>query len=178
MNIGFDLDKVFINYPPFVPDIVIERLYRKKANGVLEYRIPSTPEQLIRKLSHLYFFRPAIRQNINAVKMLPKKNNTYFLISSRYKFLEGVTRDILKRYRIDTMFDEMHFNFDNKQPHEFKNELIKKLHIDRYVDDDLHLLKYMAEKNPDKKFYWLNKNKNRPITKNVFAITSISDIMK
>ena len=30
MNIGFDLDKVFIDTPPFIPKTVIEKLYKKK----------------------------------------------------------------------------------------------------------------------------------------------------
>lgn len=178
MNIGFDLDKVFIHYPPFIPDKLINRLYLKKANGTLVYRIPSKPEQLLRKLSHLHFFRPAIQENINAVMDFPKKQNKYFLISSRYKFLETMTADILKRYKIDHLFDGMFFNFADKQPHIFKEEVIKKLHIDRYIDDDLHLLTYVAKNNAKTRFFWLNNTLTKPLAKNLYAVTHISEIMK
>lgn len=178
MNIGFDLDKVFVNYPPFIPDSLIDRLYRKKANGVLLYRIPSTPEQLLRKITHLPNFRPPITHNIEAVKNIEKKNHKYFLISSRYKFLEKMTYTLLKHYKLDELFDKTFFNFDNKQPHEFKNKVIKDMKIDRYVDDDLYLLKYVAKQNPKTTFFWLNKKINNKLHKNIYAITHISDIMK
>lgn len=178
MNIGFDLDKVFVNYPPFIPDSLIDRLYRKKTNGVLLYRIPSAPEQLLRKITHLPHFRPPITQNIQAVKNIEKKNHKYYLISSRYKFLENTTSALLKRYKLDELFDKTFFNFGNEQPHEFKDKIIKDMKIDRYVDDDLYLLKYVAKHNPKTAFYWLNKNLNNKLHKNLYAIMHISDIMK
>ncbi len=145
---------------------------------MLFYRIPPKPEQLLRKLSHLHYFRPAIQKNIDTVKKLQKKNNKYFLISSRYKFLEKLTQTIMKRYGLHTVFDGMFFNFENKQPHIFKNAVIKKLKLDRYVDDDLHLLTYIAKRNSHITFFWLNKKINHQLAKNLFAITNISDIMK
>ncbi len=178
MNIAFDLDKIFINYPPFIPESLINRLYRKKVNGTLIYRIPSKPEQLIRKVSHLHYFRPPIRKNIDILKSLQKKNNKFFLISSRYKFLEKLTDSIVKRNGLQSIFDGMFFNFKDKQPHVFKDEIIKKLNIDRYVDDDLYLLKFVAQSNPKTVFYWLNKTIHKPLARNLFAITNISEIMK
>ncbi|MEN9407220.1 MAG: hypothetical protein RLZZ455_436, partial [Candidatus Parcubacteria bacterium] len=62
MNIGFDLDKVLVNYPPLIPDGLIDRLYKKKIKGELVYRFPSKPEQRIRKISHLSFLRPKIKK--------------------------------------------------------------------------------------------------------------------
>jgi hypothetical protein len=35
MNIGFDFDKVFVDYPPIIPDYFFDRFYKKKANGTL-----------------------------------------------------------------------------------------------------------------------------------------------
>ena len=178
MNIGFDLDKIFINYPPFIPDRLINRLYLKKISGTLVYRIPPKPEQLLRKLSHLHYFRPPMQENINTVKAFSRRNNKFFLISSRYSFLEKLTADIVKRYKLDGIFDGMFFNFSNKQPHVFKDEVIKKLHIDKYIDDDLRLLTYVAKNNAKATFFWLNKTLNKPLSKNLNAVTRISDILK
>ena len=177
MRIGFDLDKIFIDFPPFVPDKLIERLYRKKANGELLYRIPSRPEQILRRVSHLSFLRPAITENIAYLKSLPKKDNTLYLISSRFGFLEDQTQKLIKMYQFDKIFDEMFFNFTNKQPHEFKDAVLKKLHLDLYVDDDFHLLKYVAKHNKATRFFWLTGGSGpKKITRNIFAIPHLSDI--
>ncbi|HEX8932142.1 MAG TPA: hypothetical protein VF810_03230, partial [Patescibacteria group bacterium] len=156
MKIGFDLDKIFINTPPFIPDQLINKLYKKRDNGDLLYRIPGSPEQLLRKLTHLPVFRPLIKNNINFLKHLSKKNNQLYLISSRYKFLENETNQIIKNNKLDKIFNGLYFNFKNLQPHLFKNAILKQLKLDIYIDDDLSLLKYVAKNNPQTKFFWLN----------------------
>lgn len=159
MNIGFDLDKVLINYPPLIPDRVIEKLYKKKANGTLLYRIPSTPEQWVRKMSHFSPLRRPVKNNLLLLKKLSRKNHLY-LISSRFKFLEPETTKLLKKHRLDSLFDGMYFNYQNQQPHEFKEQVLKKLHLDAYVDDDYHLLNYVAKHQKATTLYWLATNKH------------------
>lgn len=178
MNIGFDLDKVLINYPPLVPARLIDLLYKEKSNGILKYRIPSKPEQSLRLLTHLSILRPPIKKNIEFIEKLAKENtNHYYLISSRFSFLKKITNSIVKKYRFDKIFKGVYFNFQNKQPHIFKNETIKKLKIDRYIDDDLPLLRFLAKKNLTIKFYWLNNNSGS-LEKNLFAIKELSEILK
>ncbi len=179
MNLGFDLDKVFIDYPPLIPDSVLNHLYKKKANGILIYRIPSRPEQILRGLIHLPFLRPKIKKNIEFLQSLSKKDNKLYLISSRFSFLEKTTDKLTKKYGFDNIFDEMYFNFSNKQPHLFKDEILKKLKIDRYVDDDFHLIKYVAKQNKKVKFYWLNsQRRTHMLTRNITAISNLEDILK
>jgi hypothetical protein len=176
MNIGFDLDNVFINTPPFVPHAVIERLYRKKANGILLYRIPSRKEQIIRMLSHYHPFRPVIKDNMQVLQNLPKSDHKLYLISSRFGFLRTITNQLVKKHKLDTIFDELHFNFDNRQPHIFKSDIINTLKLDKFVDDDLYLLKYIASKNNKIKLYWLNKKVQKKLSANITAITRLSDM--
>lgn len=177
MNVGFDLDKIFINFPPLVPSKVIDWLYKGKSNGSLKYRIPGKAEQIIRIFSHYPLFRPPITQNLNYVKSLALANkNKYYLISSRFSFLERRTSAIIKRYRLDKIFNGMYFNYSNSQPHEFKDEIIKKLDLDMYADDDLQLLEYLINKNQKTKFFWLNEKVSRPLEKNLFAIKNISEM--
>lgn len=179
MNIGFDLDKVFIDYPPLFPSRLIDRLYKKKDNGVLMYRIPSYPEQLFRKATHFPLLRPPIKNNLTFLKSIPKEKNKLYLISSRYKFLEGVTNDVIKRFNLDEIFDGLYFNYENKQPHKFKNEVIKGLNLDLYVDDDLSLINYVAKHNRKTKFLWLNyRNETKPREKNVYSINQLTEIFK
>lgn len=177
MNIGFDLDKVFIDYPPFVPDRVIDKLYKKKANGTLLYRVPTRPEQVFRRLTHLSFLRPPIRQNIKVLESISKDNNKLYLISSRFGFLEDLTLTLMQRHGFDKIFDGMYFNFKNEQPHEFKDRILKKLDLDVYVDDDFHLLKYIAKQHKKTRFFWLTNTKHSDlITRNIIAIHNLSDI--
>lgn len=179
MNIGFDLDKVFIDYPPFISPSLIDKLYKKKDNGVLIYRIPALPEQLIRNISHLPVLRPAIKDNLEFLKSISKKDNKLYLISSRFKFLEKRTEKLVKRYGLDKIFDEMFFNYENLQPHIFKNEIIKNLNLDIYVDDDLSLIKHVARENTKTRFFWLNQiKKNEAISNNIFAVSKINKILE
>jgi len=177
MNIGFDFDKVFIDYPPLIPDYLFDRFYKKKANGTLMYRIPSRPEQVFRKLTHFSFLRPVIKENVLFLKTIPKKNNSLYLISSRFGFLEQLTQKLVCKHGFDQIFDGLFFNFNNLQPHLFKNEVIKHLRLDTYVDDDLPLLRYVARHNKKTRFFWLNKQKTGTITFNITAITDLTAIL-
>lgn len=179
MNLGFDFDKVFINTPPLIPDKLIDRLYKKKSNGMLLYRIPSKTEQVFRLFTHLSPFRPPIFQNIAFIKHIVKQNNhKYFLISSRFGFLKQTTDRLVKKHKLEKVFNAMHFNFENKQPHLFKNDMIKKLNIHRYVDDDLPLLEYLSLKNKKTMFFWLNKNIRKSLKNNLVAITHLKEMIK
>ncbi len=178
MNIGFDLDKIFIDYPPLVPDYIIEWLYKKKANGVLLYRIPPKVEQWFRILTHHPILRPPISKNIEFVRKKASKNSDgcYYLISSRFGFLRNRTNEIIQRYNFNKIFDAMFFNFANDQPHIFKKRFVKKLKLDYYVDDDLPLLHFLVKDIPKTKFFWLNKKDHKSIKKNLTAITHISQM--
>lgn len=178
MNIGFDLDGIFIDKPPFIPNRLIDWLYRDKKSKTLAYRIPSAPEQMIRKVSHLTIFRPQITKNVSFIKKAYGKNkHQYYLISSRFGFLEKETEKILKKHQLINIFKEKFINFNNQQPHLFKSEVIKKLKLDCYIDDDLPLISFVAKKNPKIKFFWLNK-KTKALSKNIFAVKSLNEIIK
>jgi len=179
MNIGFDLDKIFINFPPLIPPKVIDLLYKEKTKQGLKYRIPSRIERSLRILSHHPFLRSPITKNLDFLKKnLSTGKNNYYLISSRFDFLKDRTDDLIKRYDLDRIFKAMYFNYLNKQPHEFKNEILEKLKLDMYADDDLQLLEYLADKNPRTKFFWLNDKINKILKKNIFAIKHISEMFK
>ena len=111
------------------------------------------------------------------IKNLSAKDYKLYLISSRFGFLEMVTIRIIEKNKLKDIFQELHFNFNNRQPHIFKNELIKMLNLDKFVDDDLHLLKYVAGRNNKIKLYWLNNKLNKKISNNIRAITKLSDIL-
>lgn len=177
MNIGFDLDKVLINYPPLVPGKLIDRLYKKRDNGILLYRIPSRIEQIFRLVTHYPALRQPIKENLSFVrKLTQQKNNKYFLISSRFGFLKHTTQRLVKKHELDKIFDELVFNYDNQQPHVFKDEAMKKHHIDLYIDDDLSLLKYLAKHNKNTRFFWLNDTNIGRLKANLFGVNNLPEI--
>ncbi len=187
MTLGFDFDKVFIDYPPFIPYTLVDYLYKgslvfrknRTKNVVLHYRFPGTVEQKIRILSHYPIFRHIIRGNVDSLKRIAsgKKSKTY-LVSSRFGFLNKRTQAIMEKYKLEKYFDGVYFNFLNQQPHAFKEETIKKLKIDTYVDDDLDLALYLSRKIPDLKIYWLRDGRKNegPLPKNVTAITNLKEL--
>lgn len=178
MKIGFDLDGIFIDTPPFVPKKIIEWLYRGHDHKLF-YRFPSKPEQWLRQIAHVSLLRPVIINNAQYIKTARIKNSdTYYLISSRFGFLKKATEEIIKLYKLASLFDGMYFNFDDKQPHVFKDHMLKELKIDRYVDDDLLLLQFLAKENPTTKFYWFNKKEKKLLAKNLFAIIELSDVLR
>lgn len=178
VRIGFDFDKVLVNYPPLIPDPFINWIYKKRSK-TLKYRFPGTLEQKIRILSHYPPFRHPMTENIDTVKSLYKKKVPIFLISGRFGFLEKRTDIWLKKHALRKYFKEIHFNFNNEQPHLFKDRIIKSLRITHFVDDDLDLLLYLAKHNPKVVFYWFNPSK---ITKryvpfeNIHTINTATDL--
>ena len=188
MRIGFDFDKVFIDYPPMLPYFIIDFLYKGtsvfKKSGMkaeeLHYRYPGNMEQKIRVLSHHPTLRKPIKNNITFLKKISvKKNYQTFLISSRFSFLKKRTEIILKKYKLDKCFDGIFFNFNDQQPHIFKEMTIKKLKIDAYVDDDLQLSLYLSKKMPDLSIYWVtNDTMNIKLPKNITPIKNLGHLEK
>lgn len=159
MNIAFDLDKIFINYPPLIPAKLIDWLYRNHCSNQLSYRIPNRKlEQFVRQLTHFQSFRPAIKKNIEYINNFPRNphHHNLYLISSRYNFLEKQTVKLLQKYRLDQLFTKVLLNTNNEQPHLFKENKIKNLKIDLYIDDDLDLLKYLKQHCPQTQLIWYN----------------------
>lgn len=189
MRIGFDFDKVFIDYPPLLPPQIIDFLYKggsyfKKTNTKNfspKYRYPGKIEQKLRIFSHYPFLRKPIQENVKALQKIAgsKRNNTY-LISSRFSFLKKSTNNIMEKYKLNKYFKEIYFNFDDQQPHLFKEKIIKDLKIEKYVDDDLHLSLYLASKFPHLEIYWITDQFSADIKlpKNVKPIRSLKELVK
>jgi hypothetical protein len=145
---------------------------------VLIYRIPSKQEQIIRLASHYPLFRPPIKKNLAFLRSITKDGHTFYLISSRYEFLRNMTNRIIKKYKLDILFHKLFFNYENIQPHVFKSKMVNKLKLERYVDDDLHLLKYIAGRNNRIKLYWFNNKIDKQLSGNLKAITNLADILR
>ena len=54
--------------------------------------------------------------------------------------------------------------------------LLIKIVDNHFGCDDLPLLEFLAEENPKIKFFWLNKKSKEVLGKNIFAVTSLSEM--
>jgi uncharacterized HAD superfamily protein len=160
-KIGFDLDGVIINKPPFIPAFLMEFLVRAHNNKDLSYRFPKTKlEKLVRWVSHHPIFRPPIKKNINLIHELYKnKNYELYVVSSRYSFLDKRTKQWFDYYCLDGLFKKIHINLKNEQPHLFKEGMIKKLNLDVFIDDDLLLLNYLKKREKKVKLLYMEDQK-------------------
>lgn len=174
---GFDLDRIFINYPPFVPAKLIDWFYKDHTQKELSYSIPrSTFSKSARRLTHFSPLRPLIKQNIDFIKAFNSPSHQLYLISSRYKFLEKVTHKLLKTSGLDKVFNSIYLNTQDEQPHLFKENIIKQNKIELYIDDDLALLQRLHKECPNTTLLWYNPfNKNR-YHNGIFMITDLSEI--
>lgn len=188
MKIGFDFDGIFVGLPPYVPLILIDLFYKgrfailsRKNKDIkeLHYRFPGYIERQIRILSHYPLFRPQIKPNVKSLHTLLKQNSIEsYLISSRFGFLKKRTQNWVDKYDFHNHFEEVIFNYNNEQPHIFKDKMIKKLKLDAYVDDDLDLLKYLSLNNPSLKLYWIRKNSSdETLPKNIYPIKGLSELI-
>lgn len=187
MIIGFDFDRVFINYPPFVPDVLIDILYKgtsyfRKRNGKTEltYRFPGTIEQQLRIFSHAPLFRHPIEKNIEALKQIRKKGKCKtYLVSSRFGFLKKRTETLFAKENLSQYFDGVYFNYNNLQPHQFKEQTIRRLKIDTYIDDDLDLAQYLSQRLPSLRIFWVHGGKRgiREVPKGIIPIKDLSEFI-
>src|SRR5690606_10478191 len=82
-----------------------------------------------------------------------------FLVSGRFSFLEDKTEKLLTRYTLKKYFEGIYFNFGNKQPHKFKEAVLKSEKVSIFIDDDIELLEYLAKKLTKVSFFWITKEK-------------------
>lgn len=175
MNIGFDLDGIFVDIHPLIPKKIVEWLYRGPQDHEPKYRFPATKfERKIRAWSHKLFLRPKISKNIEFLKEVSNNpKNHLYLISSRYSFLEDSTLSLLVNYNLKNHFSKIYLNSGDEQPHIFKKRILEKLNLDIFVEDDLMLLCYLQKFFPKTRLLWYNPNS---VKKNYSDITHIKNL--
>jgi hypothetical protein len=160
IKIAFDLDGVIVDKPPLIPKKLLEWLFRGNTGDRLDYRFPrSKVEQGVRKLSHFYLFRPAIKENITFIDKISKdKRFEIFAISGRYAFLKPETEKWLAKRKAGHLFKAIFLNLSDEQPHLFKEKKLKELGADIFIDDDGLLADYLAQKCPKTKIFLFTKD--------------------
>ena len=95
---------------------------------------------------------------INGVRKPAIKNGffpaEFYLVTTRFKFLEKLTLGWLKKYHLDSCFKKILLNTEDLDPFVFKAGAINNYQFDAFVDDDLEMINYL-KRNTIAKLYWV-----------------------
>ncbi len=167
LKVGFDLDGVIL-YNPIrifrpVASFLKPFFFGKKKIGKKSYYFPDSGiEKTLWRILHKTSFTPA--KGLDLIKQLSEDNKIEaYIITGRYKFLEKDFVKWLKVIKAKTFVKKSIFNIENKQPHIFKEEMIKKLGLDIFVEDNWGIVKYLSKKPLKTKILWINNIFDRPI---------------
>lgn len=157
LKVGFDLDGVLLYNPAriFRPvTIALKTILPKKKNGVVHFYYPKSPfEQFIWKVVHWSSMFPAA--GIDEIEKLAKEGKIEpYIITSRYDSLRDDFERWLKKMNANVIFKETFHNKLNKQPHHFKEEMINKLGLDYFVEDNWDIVQHI-NKNTKTKGIWI-----------------------
>lgn len=83
-----------------------------------------------------------------------KKTARFYLVTSRFQFLEKLTADWLKKYHLDQYFAGVLINNKDIDPLIFKAKMINDWGLDSFIDDDLDVIDYL-KKNTKAKLFWV-----------------------
>ncbi|HRN69802.1 MAG TPA: hypothetical protein PLS49_01345 [Candidatus Woesebacteria bacterium] len=158
LKVGFDLDGVLLYNPAriFRPITIAFKsvLPKKKKNGSVHFYYPkSSLEQLIWKIVHWSSMFPA--SGITDIEQLAKEGKIEpYIITSRYDSLKDDFENWLNKMNAHVIFKETFHNKLNKQPHHFKVEMINKLGLDYFVEDNWDIVQHI-NKNTKTKGIWI-----------------------
>ncbi len=156
LKVGFDLDGVLLYNPSRIvrPIIYFLKKYVLKRNVDKFYYPKNKIEQLIWLFLHKTSLFP--QPGIDEIKELIKnKKIKAYVISARYEFLKKDFYYWQKKIDPDNLFSGWFFNEKNQQPYEFKAEMIKKLNLDIFVEDNWDVVRKLKIKNQKLKIFWI-----------------------
>lgn len=145
LKIGFDFDGVLVYNPARVlrlPVSLFKRRFIKQKRLKFWY-----PQQAWQKqfwiLAHKSSIFPAKGYG-RLQELLRTGKIKGYVITARYSFLEEDFQAWLNKYDPEQLFAGYFLNRLDKQPHKFKERMIKKLKLDYFVEDNWDIVKYLS----------------------------------
>jgi hypothetical protein len=90
-------------------------------------------------LVHLTSYK--VNRGYEEIKRLSKNRKIkMYIITGRYGFLKDDYERWLKRIQADKVFEACYINEENIQPNDFKEQMIKRLKLDIYVEDNWDII--------------------------------------
>lgn len=153
LKVGFDLDGVLLYNPARIarPIIAFVKKYLLKRDLNKFYYPKNSLEKAVWKLLHHTSLWPSsgIKQLLTMVKS--KKIKAY-IVSARYELLASDFKKWTQVIDPKKNFSGYFFNNKNEQPHIFKEQMIKKLGLDVFVEDNWDIVRYLKSKT---KIFWI-----------------------
>jgi len=184
LKIGFDLDGVILYNPvrifrplakKFLKPIKASFLHQNKDSF---YFPNSLFERWLWKILHKTNFR--INTGYDDIKKLSKnKKIKMYLITGRYSFLGQDYHTWLKKISAKKTFIKCYYNKQNKQPNQFKEDMIKKLKLDIYVEDNWDIIEKLNH-HTKAKIFWLTNilDRNIPYQLKFFSLLEVCRYLK
>lgn len=157
LKVGFDLDGVLLYNPTRNARPVIkflkEKVLRKKKVSFYVPRsgISKFLWDAIHKSS--LWIAPGIH---DIYQLIDDKKIEAHIITARFEHLKKDTTKWFNKLNHKKHFTNTIYNKNAKQPHQYKAELIEKMNLDIFIDDNWDIVKALAEKYPQKKIFWVS----------------------
>ncbi len=157
LKVGFDLDGVILYNPlrivrRFV--VLLKKLFKESIVDTFyipKSKITMLAWNLLHKSS--IFVSPAYEE---IKKLVLKGDIEAYLISGRYSFLEKDFENWINKINAKKYFRGVYINKTDQQPYVFKEEMIKKLNLDIYIEDNWDIVRQIAPKNKTTKVFWID----------------------
>lgn len=163
LRVGFDLDGVLLYNPARISRPVVafvkKHFLKKHTNS---FYIPKSGlEKRMWSIFHLSSLFPTTGHK--QLKNFIKKNNIEaYIITARYGFLEKDFKKWVKKLDPDHVFKDYYQNKENHQPHLFKKEMIDKLRLDVFVEDNWDIVR-MVKPQTKAKMFWITNILDRNV---------------
>ncbi len=146
LKVGFDLDGVLLYNPARIVRPIISLLKKKKIafeRKELEFYVPKPGwQQLFWELMHKssVFLAPGFNE---LVKLKEAGLIEPYLITARFGHLQKDFENWKQKMKADQIFQKCYMNSQDEQPHLFKENLIKKLKLDIFIEDNWDIVRYL-----------------------------------
>ncbi len=144
IKVGLDFDGV-VAYNPFRIIRAPVTWFKREVLGVkrLRFFVPSTPlERFFWIVVHESSVFPA--NGTKLLRELSKRPDMEFhLITARFHFLQPSLTRWLRRYGMESIFTSVNMNMHDLQPHEHKLDVIERLKLDYFVEDNWDIVEYV-----------------------------------
>jgi len=155
IKVGVDFDGV-LAYNPFRVGRAIVAWVKTKVLRIktLHFFVPqNASERIIWAILHESSVFPA--KGTAKLKALAKSNTyEFYLVTARFGFLAPQVKRWLARWRLSGVFKALEINHAHQQPHVFKTQIVRKLELDYYIEDNWDIVQYLTGKTKTK-IYWI-----------------------
>ena len=165
-----DVDEAIGDIRETAPDVVLVDVHMPGGGGltVVENVASTHPDVKFLALSVSDTGRGMNEEQIELLRRLhDSKRFQMFAVTSRYSFLKKRTKQWFDHYKMNGIFEKIYINEKDEQPHLYKEEAIKKLQLDLFIEDDPLILDYLKRQIKDVDFVFV-EDLNKYMQNNLF----------